>query len=168
MASLRPRIARAKPLSKVMTEIERALDLAYKALNRRDHTVSELQARLAGKQVEPDAIAAAIAQLEEERLLDDARFARRFAEDKRSLERWGGERIERELLRRGVALEQVETALADQDRDGELESALALLAERVREPPADDRGRDRAWRMLVRKGYAPELAYDAVRAHSAS
>ena len=34
--------------------------------------------------------------------------------------------------------------------------------------PSDDRARDRAWRMLVRKGYAPELAYDAVRAHMAS
>jgi regulatory protein len=150
-----------------MTEAERALDLAYKALNRRDHTVSELRARLEGKQVDEGAIAAAVAQLEEERLLDDARFAERFAEDKRALESWGGERIERELRRRGVAIEFVEAALASQDRDGELESALALLAERVREPPADDRGRDRAWRMLVRKGYAPELAYDAVRAHGA-
>ena len=40
-----------------------------------------------------------------------------------------------------------------------------LLADGCREPPADDRDRDRAWRMLVRKGYEPELAYDAVRAH---
>lgn len=150
-----------------MTDAERALDLAYKALNRRDHTVSELRTRLEGKQVEEGAIAAAIAQLEEERLLDDARFARRFAEDKRALESWGGERIERELRRRGVALDLVESALGAQDRQGELDSALALLAERVREPPVDDRGRDRAWRMLVRKGYPPELAYDAVRAHSA-
>ncbi len=49
----------------------------------------------------------------------------------------------------------------------ELDAAVALLADKVGEPPADDRARDRAWRMLVRKGYAPELAYDAVRAHSA-
>jgi regulatory protein len=150
-----------------MTETQRALDLACKALNRRERTVYELRAYLEGKRAEPGAIDAAVAELERAGLLDDAGFARRFAEDKRTLERWGGERIERELSRRGVAPDLVEAAISQQDRDGELNSALALLAEKVREPPADDRARDRAWRMLVRKGYAPELAYDAVRAHAA-
>ena len=150
-----------------MTETQRALDLAYKALNRRERTVCELRAHLGGKRVEPDAIDAAIVELEQARLLDDAGFARRFAQDKRALERWGAERIERELSRRGVARDLVEAAIGEQDRDCELDSALELLAEKVREPPADDRARDRAWRMLVRKGYAPELAYDAVRAHAA-
>jgi regulatory protein len=150
-----------------MTDEQRALDLAYKALNRRDRTVGELRGHLEAKLVEPAAIESAIAELEQGGFLDDARFAQRLAEDKRTLERWGSERIERELLRRGVPPDLVETALAEQDREGELDSALALLAEKVREPPADDRARDRAWRMLVRKGYAPELAYDAVRAHAA-
>jgi regulatory protein len=150
-----------------MTETQRTLDLAYKALNRRERTVCELRAYLEDKRVEPGAIDAAVVELERAGLLDDAGFARRFAEDKRTLERWGGERIERELSRRGVAPDLVETAIAQQDREGELDSALALLAEKVREPPTDDRARDRAWRMLVRKGYAPELAYDAVRTHAA-
>jgi len=148
-----------------MTEAQRALDLAYKALNRRERTVCELRALLEGKRVEPAAIEAAIEELERERLLDDAGYARRFAEDKRSLDRWGSERIERELCRRGVAPDLIAAAVTVQDRDGELDSALALLAEKIREPPSDDRARDRAWRMLVRKGYAPELAYDAIRAH---
>ena len=34
-------------------------------------------------------------------------------------------------------------------------------------PAADDRARDKAWRMLVRKGYEPELAYQAVREYAA-
>lgn len=150
-----------------MEEEQRARDLAYRALDRRDRTVFELRSHLEGKLVEPDAIDAVVAELERDRLLDDARYAQRFAEDKRTLERWGAERIERELTRRGVALDIVETAVATRDHAGELEAALELLAEKVREPPADDRARDRAWRMLVRKGYAPELAYDAVRAHTA-
>ena len=28
-----------------------------------------------------------------------------------------------------------------------------------------DRERDKAWRMLVRRGYEPEIAYEAVRRH---
>jgi regulatory protein len=150
-----------------MTDGQRALDLACKALNRRDRTVIELRGYLEGKLVEPAAIESAIAELEQGGFLDDARFAQRLAEDKRTLERWGSERIERELVRRGVPPDIVAAALAQQDREGELDSALALLAEKVREPPADDRARDRAWRMLVRKGYTPELAYDAIRAHAA-
>lgn len=150
-----------------MTDEQRALDLAYKALDRRDRTVVELRIYLEGKLVEPAAIDGAIAALEQGGFLDDARFAQQLVDDKRTLEHWGSERIERELLRRGVPLDLAEEALATQDREGEFGSALALLAEKVREPPADDRARDRAWRMLIRKGYAPELAYDAVRAHAA-
>lgn len=150
-----------------MTDDQRALDLAYKALNRRDRTVTELRGYLEGKLVDPAAIDGAIAELEQAGFLDDARFAQRLVEDKRTLERWGTERIERELARRGVPPDLAEAAVAQRDREGELDSALALLAEKVREPPSDDRARDRAWRMLVRKGYAPELAYDAVRAHTA-
>ncbi len=43
--------------------------------------------------------------------LDDARFARLFAQDKRELEDWGRDRIARALLRRGLESELVEDAL---------------------------------------------------------
>ena len=29
--------------------------------------------------------------------------------------------------------------------------------------PRDDRERDKAWQMLVRRGYSPDLSYDAIR-----
>jgi SOS response regulatory protein OraA/RecX len=58
----------------------------------------------------------------------------------------------------------IAAALGEHDRGSELETALALLAERM-PTLAADRERDRAWRLLVRKGYEPELAYEAVRAH---
>ena len=61
--------------------------------------------------------------------------------------------------------EHVASAVAAQDRGDELQAALALLVERV-PPTGTDRERDRAWRLLVRKGYEPELAYEAVRAHT--
>jgi regulatory protein len=147
-------------------ENTRALDLAYKALGRREHTVAELRAVLERKRVEPDAIEAALTELSEAGLLDDARYARRFAEDKRALARWGSERIARDLTRRGIESGLVDAALQEQGREGELESALALLAERSPEPPESDRERDRAWQLLVRRGFEPELAYEAVRAHA--
>jgi regulatory protein len=144
---------------------QRALELAWKAIGRREHTVAQLRTYLEGKRAGPEAIEVAVAELTEAGVLDDAGYARRFAGDKRALDRWGSERIERELQRRGVARELVEAALATQDRDGELEAAVDLLDTRFPAPPADDRERDRAWRLLVRRGYEPELAYEAVRAH---
>ena len=46
----------------------------------------------------------------------------------------------------------IEAITASQQRGDELRIALEVLARRVPEPPIDDRGRDRAWRILVSKG----------------
>jgi regulatory protein len=148
------------------SEQQRAIDLAYRALGQRERTVLELRAYLERKRVEPEAIDHAVVELKQAGLLDDARFASRFAEDKRTLERWGSERIERDLRRRGVPADLIAATVATQDRSDELAAALALLGDRAPGPLSDERGRDRAWRLLVRKGYEPELAYDAVREHA--
>jgi regulatory protein len=146
-------------------ERERAIDLAYRAIATRDRTISELRSYLQGKRVEPAAIADAVETLVDAGFLDDARYARQFAEDKRTLERWGSERIARDLRRRGVGPELVEAAVASRGRDAEMQTAMLLLEASFPEPPADDRGRDRAWSLLVRRGYEPDLAYEAVRRH---
>jgi regulatory protein len=145
-------------------ERERAIQLAHRAVGRRERTVAELRTCLERKRVEPGAIDDAVAELTEAGLLDDARYAQAFADDKRYLDRWGSERIARELQRRGIAPELIESVLSDRSRDAELESALVLLAQRA-PTVSDDRERDRAWRLLIRRGYEIELAYEAVRRH---
>ena len=146
------------------TESERAIDLAYKAVARRDLTVAELRARLERKHVAPEAIDDAVEELESTGFLDDARYAIQFAEDKRELERWGTDRIARDLRRRGIEPQLIDAAVSNHSRDSELRTALLLLEQRYPAAPRDDRERDRAWQMLVRRGYNPELAYDAIRA----
>jgi regulatory protein len=134
---------------------DRALDLAYRYLGQRDRTVAEMRRYLEGKRVDPATIEEAVAKLTEQGYLDDARYARRFAENRRELDYWGTERIERRLLAVGVDRSLVEAALGDQEAEDELHAAV---------PPADDRERNRALGVLVRKGYDLELAHDAVRA----
>jgi regulatory protein len=146
------------------TRLQHALDLAYRHLGHRDRTVAELRRHLEHKRVEPATIDAVVAELAEQGYLDDARFAQRFAEDRRALDAWGADRIERKLLAAGVDPGLVEAAVAGQDREQELEAALAVLRRRFRVAPADDRERERALGMLVRKGYELDLAYEAVRA----
>ena len=143
-------------------EDRRAVELALRAVSARERTVAELRAYLERKRVEPAAIDAAVAELAGAGLVDDARYARQFTEDKQQLQRWGSERIARELQKRGVAPQLVEAALASTARSDELEAAMGLVRERYG-APSDDGERERAWRLLVRRGYEPELAYEAVR-----
>lgn len=146
--------------------IEHARALAWQALNRRDRTVAELVRGLAAKRVEPEAIEVVVAELCEQGYLDDAGYAIRFADDRRRLDGWGAERIERRLREAGVDVALIEAAVGEQDHEGELEAALALLRRRFPDPPATPRDCERALGLLVRKGYELELAYDALRRHA--
>ena len=148
--------------------LQHGLDLSYRYLGRRDRTVLEVRRHLEAKRVEPDTIEATVAELAEQGYLDDARYAQRFTEDRRNLDAWGSDRIERKLRTVGVAAELIEQAVADTSGGTELDAAVALLERRFGVPPADDRGRERALGLLARKGYELELAYDAVRAFERS
>jgi regulatory protein len=150
-----------------VTDVERlqhALDVAYRYLGRRDRTVAEMRRHLEARGVESATVDEAVEDLGRQGYLDDARYAQRFAGDRRTIDAWGAERIERRLLAVGVAPELVEAALEERDGAEELEAAVAVLRRRLQAAPADDRARDRALGMLVRKGYDLDLAYDAVRA----
>ena len=144
--------------------LDTALQKAYRYLGHRDRTVAELRKHLLAKGVPEEIAEAALDELGELGYVDDARFARQFAEDRRNLDAWGGERIERRLLDLGVDRELVAAAVAA-GGEGELDAAVELLRRRFPAPPATERERERALGLLVRRGYDLELAYDAVRAH---
>jgi regulatory protein len=143
--------------------LQHAREVAWTALNRREHTVAELARLLARKRVEPAVIDSVVGELCEQGYLDDARFAQRFAEDRRRLDGWGAERIERRLRELGIDGDLIAAAVECQDANDELTAALALLQRRFPEPPATPRDCERALGMLIRKGYELELAYDAIR-----
>jgi regulatory protein len=178
--------------------LERALALAYRYLNRRERTETEVRARLERADgVEPSDAEQAIAILLEQGYLDDARFARLFVQDKRELDQWGSDRIRQALRARGVPSELVEDALTahageieigkgsergldhalgsgserEIDRalgsgsEREIDRALAVLRRRFPSPISDRRERERAFGVLVRKGYDTDLALDAIAAH---
>jgi regulatory protein len=144
--------------------VQHALDAAYRFLGRRDRTVAEVRERLEADAIEADVADEAIAELMRQGYLDDARYAHRFAEDRRTIDAWGAERIERRLLAVGVEPALIASALGERGAAEELEAALAVLRRRFPRAPADDRDRDRALGLLVRRGYDLDLAYDAVRA----
>jgi regulatory protein len=153
------------PIAGAEDPFQHALGIALKYLNRRDRTVHEVRVRLERSAVDETIAGEVIGQLVEQGFLDDARFARLFAEDKRTLEAWGSQRIERGLLARGIAPELVRGAIGVASAESELDRALSLLRRRFPAAPENRRDRDRALGVLLRKGYDSELALDALAAH---
>lgn len=143
--------------------LQRARDLAWRSLSRRERTIAEMQRHLVGKGVEAEVVDRVVAELCEQGYLDDAAYARRFAEDRRLLDAWGAERIARRLRSLGVDRDQIAAALAEQDQPSELAAAAELLERRFGAPPETRRDRERALGMLLRKGYETELALEALR-----
>jgi regulatory protein len=127
-----------------------------------------MRSRLARAEVGPEAAEAAIRSLTEDGYLDDLRFSKRLAEDRRHLDGWGRERIARTLAGRGVPREVIEEALAGEDPGAEQAGALDLLRRRFASPPDEARDQRRALGILVRKGYDVEVAGDAIRAYRQS
>jgi regulatory protein len=142
---------------------EDAYDLALKALGYKERTESELRGWLADRGVGEAEIDEVIALLAEAGAIDDASFARRYAQDKRLLAGWGPDRIAKALEGRGVAQGHIEAALGGEDESAQLERATTLLVDRGMSC-GSERERERALGLLVRRGYPLELAYEAVRA----
>ena len=142
-------------------DAERAFERALGALAHRERTTAELAAWLEERGFEAPAVDAALARLIEIGELDDERFARRYAEDKRELRGWGCDRIREALLARGLERALVTRALGEAEGE-ELERAIELLVRRG-QALADDAARQRALAYLARRGYDSETAYEAVR-----
>jgi len=146
--------------------LQRALEVGYRYLNHRDRTAAEMRRRLAADGSDAATVEEALGVLGDQGMIDDARFARLFAQDKRELEQWGSERIRRTLLERGIDRDLVEQTLSSERAESELDRALALLRRRFAVAPRDRRERDRALGVMLRKGFDPELALDALAAYA--
>jgi regulatory protein len=145
-------------------EVERALGLCMRELDRRERTAAQLRGRLERAGTGAATIAAALGWLSERGLVDDAGYAERFTHDRRVLDGWGDERIRGRLEAAGLGRELIDGALGGREGGADLAAAAAVLARRMGEATGDDRARRRALGLLARRGYPVEVAHEAVRA----
>ncbi|HLS47169.1 MAG TPA: regulatory protein RecX [Gemmatimonadales bacterium] len=109
---------------------EAALRAALRSLELRSHARAELRRRLVRRGHPADSVDAALDQVAAMGLLDDGAFAREYARSRAARGR-GPVRVLRDLMRLGVAREQVDAAVAAQWPDGiEDQEATLALAER--------------------------------------
>ena len=139
-----------------------AFKVAFAALRIKERTNAELTAWLERRGYGAEEVQAVIGRLVDMGELDDERFARVYAEDKRDLRGWGAERIREALLARGVSPSLAEAAVEADSHEAQVRRARNLLTGRAQRL-AKDADRARALGYLTRRGYEYEIAYEAIR-----
>jgi len=128
-----------------------ALGAAVRTVSRRDVSTRRLHDRLAARGVRRADAERAVATLAGAGVLDDAKTA---ASRARALEErgWGDTAVAARLAGEGFGVDDVRAALAELRPERERADALAA---RASDPGA-------AWKLLARRGFAPETLEDVV------
>jgi regulatory protein len=156
------------------------LEAALHFLEARQRSVGEVRRRLGSAGYREDLITAAIERLADLGVLDDAAFAQAWIESRDRARPRGERALQAELRQKGIDADTVTQALADRRSnqaepatDGETgasadeRAAERLLARHARAllRVADPRQRQqRAYALLARNGFGPDIAGEAARA----
>jgi regulatory protein len=142
-----------------------ARQICLRLLSAAPRTQAQLAAALRRRGVPDDAAATVLERFAEVNLIDDVLFARAWVESRHHGRGLAGRALGAELRQRGVATDDIETALRQLDPEQELATARELVERRLPGTggmPVPARMR-RLTGVLARKGYPPGLAYRIVR-----
>ncbi|MBO2944147.1 RecX family transcriptional regulator [Paenibacillus sp. F411] len=118
---------KAELLDIVMADEEqRAYVESLKFLERKPRTAKEIQQRLMQKGMTEDAIQKSLQRLSQEGLIDDAWYAKQWAEQRISGHKKGKMWVKQELKQKGIDSEIITEALDEVDEEAELESCYII------------------------------------------
>jgi len=129
-------------------------------MTRREFSRAELQARLAPQAESAEQLEHLLDTLEAERLLSDQRYASQRAAARAG--RFGNTRLKQELRSRGVADEDIETAVVG--AGDEAERCRAVWQKKFGILPDGPAERARQMRFLQYRGFSPAAIRQALRA----
>jgi len=137
-------------------QLYQARQYAFLLLSYKARTTAELKQRLGRKGFPPEVVSHTLQRLAELNMIDDAGYARQFVQDRVSIGHKGKWRVRGELLKRGVAKEHIEEALAAAPDEAEAarEVAQKYLSRNRRLEP--DVLRRRLYAFLARRGFSPD------------
>ena len=140
------------------------LAFALKLLSRRSHSEGELSAKMTRAGYSPEQIEATFSFLAERGYLNDAAFALEVARASAERKHWGPARIHQKLKSLHLSATDIEGALVESFPEGEEEASARRALERFRKRggPGGERGRARAYRHLLGRGFSPEVAHRLV------
>ncbi|MDH3197055.1 MAG: RecX family transcriptional regulator [Candidatus Krumholzibacteria bacterium] len=146
----------------------RGRDKMLRLLARRARSRHELSTALAAMAIVERVRGGILAELEEQGLVDDARFAREYVHARAEARAEGPHRLRRDLRKRGVARAVIDEVLAGGfDRERQEAMARTLVARKLGGGAVDERAVRRMADLLRRKGFDYEVvnrvAYDLLR-----
>ena len=142
-----------------------ALDRAVGYLAARARSRREIEQKLLQAGYRPCTVEMVLYKLQQEKLLDDADFARQWVES-RANHKLGRSRIAQELRRKGVSQEEADEALSVIDDEDQLSGAITLAEKAAaRIKPGEDlrKASSRIAGMLARRGYSWDIAKAAIQ-----
>jgi regulatory protein len=148
-----------RPNARKLVTDEELYTAALRALMRRAHSVHEMRVFLERRSENEETARKVLDRLKQEKLLDDARYARQFARVRTETRRQGAFRIAQDLRARGIPQQHIDAAL--EERGGginEAEILRARIARRLKSlrGPLDERRLASLYRSLLRAGFAPD------------
>lgn len=148
-------------------ERQQAYLYSIRWLGARPRTRKEIFDRLKSKGYEEGIIEETVKRLSEQNYVDDADYAKRWAEERVRLHKKGRRWIQQELKEKGVAEQHIQDALTEVDTEAEWDSALVLARKKWHSGSSsskDDRARyQKTLAYILRRGYPMDLASRAVR-----
>jgi regulatory protein len=140
---------------------------AINGLSRRAYSVHEMRTYLERLAEDKELVPRILDRLQEQKHLDDERYARQFVRQHAEIRKQGAFRIARELRARGVPDRHIEAALAERAAESD-EGAIvrARLSRRLKSlrGPLDERRTASLYRSLLRAGFAADTIRRELRA----
>jgi regulatory protein len=135
-------------------QLHAARQYAFLLLSYKARTTSELTQRLTRKGFAPDIVSHTLQRLAELKMVDDAGFAKRFAEDRIAIGHKGKWRVRGELLKRGLDRQQIDAAMehAPDETAAARDVAEKYLSRSKRLEPAVLKRR--LYALLARRGFS--------------
>jgi regulatory protein len=142
---------------------ERAREAALRLLAVRARSRRELERRLRRKGFDEVTVVSVLDDLAAVDLVDDASFARAWADERARLRPIGPARLRHELYQKGISREIVDRTIDETyPGDRELELARAALRRRKTAAVTERRERARLLRFLLRRGFSRAVAAAAI------
>jgi regulatory protein len=143
-----------------------ARSILLRRLTDQPRSRAELADSLAKKHVPDEVAVEVLDRFEEVGLIDDVDFARSWVQGRQRSKGVAATVLAMELRRKGVDDETSREVLAELDPEVERQNAHRLVQKKLRSMRGLDSSTQirRLTGMLARKGYAPQVAFDVVRA----
>lgn len=175
MAALRAPASGRDPLAQEPPESDDHADadpesvartILLRRLTDQPRSRAELAESLAKKHVPDDVASRVLDRFEEVGLIDDEDFARSWVESRQRSRGVASKVLALELRRKGIDDDTSRAVLSELDPDVERQNAHRLVQKKLRSMKGLDSTTQirRLTGLLARKGYAPQVAFDVVRA----